>query len=329
MLVVNESELAEAIQRLRGEWNERFGGTLTVAAKPWGEFQTAAALDADLIAFPARYLGELGTRGWIRPVRKNVLQNRAVAVDDLFPLVRRELITWGGEVMALPLGVHVSTGGDAIDRRPAVALLVRAAPDAVLADRVGVLFDPETMKPRIAERPFVAALAQLADARSANDVPSRAAAARLVPVLGYGDRLVAVTTSSRNAASAFELLAWLATAEISSQLVSAGDGMLPVRASLASSRAWYGSELSAGRRNELGAALAQSLSAEPCLVIPRIPGIDEYLVALDEAVRSAMDGAERPQAALQHAASRWEAITDAHGRDGQRSAYLKHLGIAE
>jgi len=36
-----------------------------------------------------------------------------------------------------------------------------------------------------------------------------------------------------------------------------------------------------------------------------------------------------PATALQTAADRWEKITDSHGRDAQRRAYLKHLGISD
>ena len=63
-------------------------------------------------------------------------------------------------------------------------------------------------------------------------------------------------------------------------------------------------------------------------MIPRIPGVDEYVAALDDAVKAAL-GKVAPQAALQQAAARWEKITDAHGRETQRDAYLKHLEITE
>ena len=35
------------------------------------------------------------------------------------------------------------------------------------------------------------------------------------------------------------------------------------------------------------------------------------------------------EAALQKVAERWEQITNAHGREAQRQAYLKHLQISE
>jgi hypothetical protein len=102
---------------------------------------------------------------------------------------------------------------------------------------------------------------------------------------------------------------------------------LPVRRSLASSAAWHDSSLSANDRSERGKALTAALSGERSLVIPRIPGIDEYLAALDEAVKSSADARVIPADALKTAAQKWEKITDSHGREKQREAYQKHLGI--
>ena len=37
----------------------------------------------------------------------------------------------------------------------------------------------------------------------------------------------------------------------------------------------------------------------------------------------------KPEDAFKQAAGQWEQITNAHGRDAQRQAYLKHLNINE
>ncbi len=310
VLVVNEPQLAEAIGRLRGEWGERFGGSLSAESKPWADVAAADAIDADLIVFPTRYLGELATRGWLRPVRQNVLDGKTYAAADVFPLARRELVTWGGQVLALPLSVDI----------PNTGLLFEAAPSVASNDRLDILFDRATMKPRIAEQPFVEALARLPK-------PGKADGVRCPPVLGRGDEIAAVTSTTHNAASAFKLLDWLASAEISTQLAGAVEGSQPVRRSLASSPAWYGSGLSADERTKRGRSLELALSCDRYLLVPRIPGIDEYLAALDDATRNS--GAAKPQAVLDAVAAKWEAITDRLGRDKQRAAYLKHLNITD
>jgi len=342
VLVVNEPELAEAINRLRGEWAERSIGEMKATAATWAEVAAAGAVDADVVVFPSRYLGELCTRGLLRPVRANVLESDALQAVDLFPLVRQEIIKWDGQVMALPLGVQLVTAADGLDSHPALALVARAAPQAVSRERLGVLFDSETMNPRITEEAFVDALDELVEHEMLNkeralSEPSPGPSlqgrggwkhdAALVPVIGYSDRLAGVTTSSRNAASAFKLLEWLAGADASSQLARAGDGTMPVRRSLASSGKWYDSNLTADERTELAKLLDAALSGEQYLMIPRLPGVDDYMAALGEAVTSAARDGVAPQAALEKAVQRWEAITDARGRAEQRQAYLKHLGI--
>ena len=112
MLVVNEPGVAEAINRLRGEWAERSGGELSATSSEWKDVAGAKSIEADVVIFPSRYLGELCTRGWLQPVRSSVLEGDEFNGGDVFPLVRRELMRWGGEVMALPLGIQVTVPGN-------------------------------------------------------------------------------------------------------------------------------------------------------------------------------------------------------------------------
>jgi hypothetical protein len=294
VLVVNEVGLAEAIERLRGEWAERSGATLSATTSPWSDLAEAKTVDADLVIFPTRYLGEFCTRGWLRPVRKNVLESNELNADDYYPLVRQQLITWGGQVMALPLGIDFPIGSQSFNRWPGAALLARVETGVIGADREAELFDPKTMKPRIAELPFVAALNEL----SADHDRGGAKALSRVPVLGVGDRMAAVTSASRNAAGAFKLLAWLASSDISSQFARAGNGTMPVRVSMASSSSWYDQKMTASERNDLGKLLQQTLGGRQCLVVLRIPGVDEYLEALDDAVKSVAFDRVDPQTAL-------------------------------
>jgi hypothetical protein len=72
-----------------------------------------------------------------------------------------------------------------------------------------------------------------------------------------------------------------------------------------------------------------ALNRSDALMVPRIPGVDEYLDVLSRAVEEAMQGNRAPTDALKSAAEQWNAITDRLGRETQRAAYLNHLGIAE
>lgn len=323
VLVVNEPELVDAINRLRGEWAERSGGELTVTGSTWQDLGAAKSLDGDVVVFPSRYLGEMCTRNWLRPVRASVLENEKFNAADIFPLVRTELIKWGGQVMALPLGIDPSVITPPAEPS-AIALLALAAPNAISNERIGVLFDVETMKPRITEPAIVDALTQLVEKKGTATLPDKPAP----PVLGNNDRLIGVSASSRNAASAFDLAQWLSQADTSTQFARVGHAVLPARISLATSPSWFAADLSSSARSDGSKALIAGLTGETALVIPRIPGIDDYLAALDEAVKSAVDGKMPPAEALQKAADKWEQITEARGREAQRDAYQKHLGIS-
>ena len=116
-------------------------------------------------------------------------------------------------------------------------------------------------------------------------------------MLGYAGRTISVTRCSRNAASAFKLLEWLACGEITNGL---------------SQRSVPAADL-----------ITRQLSQENCFMLPRIPAIDDYLEALAEAVT---DEKAAPKQALQSASEQWEKITTEQGRDRQRAAYRKHLG---
>src|SRR5262249_35022845 len=143
VLVVNEPAVAEAINRLRGEWAERSGGQLSASAAEWKDVAGAKNLDADVIVFPSRYLGELCARGWLQPVRTSVLEGDTFNAADIFPLVRHELMRWGGDTMALPFGVQVTLPGVANASHPGLSFLALAASSGVTNEREGALFDPQ------------------------------------------------------------------------------------------------------------------------------------------------------------------------------------------
>jgi multiple sugar transport system substrate-binding protein len=327
VLVVNDPPLVEAVNRLRGEWAERSGGELNAVPTTWAELAHSKKIDADLIVFPSRYLGELCARELLRPVRSSVLEDEDLKFADIFSIVRNDLIKWNHETFALPLGIDPSAISPNLTSPDAITLLTVAAPQAISNERLGVLFDADTMKPRITDPAFVEALGKLPLLSKEGPREVSSSAAPIIPVLGENDRLVAVTASSRNAASAFKLLEWLALPETSSQFARIGGSWLAPRHSLATSASWFDASLTASDRADRGKKIEAALGGEQSLVLPRIPALDDYLAALDAAVKSAVVDKTPPSTALQTAADRWEQITNEQGRDKQRRAYLAHLGI--
>ncbi len=146
-----------------------------------------------------------------------------------------------------------------------------------------------------------------------------------ITLLGATGRLASVTAASRNATSAFKLLEWLCCGKTATQLSSRSRQTL-----------WHrGSQLSVAERwltvpQQKNRAIAQltakALRREACFLVPRIPGIDQYLASLSGAVRRAVQG-EDAAVALQQAAQRWSEITERYGPESQLGAYRQHLGL--
>jgi len=71
------------------------------------------------------------------------------------------------------------------------------------------------------------------------------------------------------------------------------------------------------------------MNGDKCLLVPRIPGVDDYCAALDRAANAALTENVPAEAALKKAAEDWEQITKRLGREKQRTAYLNHLNLMD
>jgi maltose-binding protein MalE len=147
--------------------------------------------------------------------------------------------------------------------------------------------------------------------------------ARPPVVCGFSGRLVSVTSASRNAASAFKLIPWLVGGTNGAQLSQRSDATLWFRASQTPEASkWL-------EQSDAESWLTESLSRGDAYLLPRIPGIEEYLAILNGAVKDAVAGKQPAAEALAAAAEKWNALTDKLGRDSQRMAFNRHLGLAE
>jgi hypothetical protein len=123
------------------------------------------------------------------------------------------------------------------------------------------------------------------------------------------------------------LLAWLASRKWSDRTSGTSAAAAPFRASqLRSAQAWA-RDMRAAEVAEYASVVAESLSTTDCLVAPRIPDAERYLIALDDAVRASVRGETEPHLALEAAADRWRAITKELGVERQRAAYRRSLGL--
>jgi hypothetical protein len=127
--------------------------------------------------------------------------------------------------------------------------------------------------------------------------------------------------------TAFQLAQWLTTGDVATGLSSRSTGTLWFRASQAgASGRWLKGMTLAKEGEPVTKIVAAALSADSPALVPRVPGIDEYLNALAEGVREAPADEAAATATLEKVAARWEEITDRLGRERQVAAYRRHLG---
>ena len=144
VLVVDDVPLGEAIQK---EWHARTEKEVAVEQVSFATVSEASRLPGDVIVFPSLLMGQLVERSLIRPLGETLLTSEAVSSQDIFPLTRREEITWGEATYALPL----------------------SAPQLVLTYRPDI-FERIEMKPPATWEEYQAAAAKLADRSLVGDV---------------------------------------------------------------------------------------------------------------------------------------------------------------
>jgi multiple sugar transport system substrate-binding protein len=148
-----------------------------------------------------------------------------------------------------------------------------------------------------------------------------------VPFLSLAGRVGMVSKESAQQDAAFQLLLWLSSEQNSSQISPASPATTLFRHSqLKQPALWVEKAVSLAAAAKYAELSAKTFHGEQWLAL-RIPGREEYLAALDEAVQSAVRGDVSPTDALSKAAKQWQEITEKRGVDRQRTAYLQSLGL--
>lgn len=150
---------------------------------------------------------------------------------------------------------------------------------------------------------------------------------RSVPLIGASGRLASVARSSQQSSSAFKLLALICGKEMIAKISPASENTSISRTSqLGNASAWIGPQYAPGADQNYAQAIERWNDGQLYLLSLRIPGREEYLQSLAEAVSKTLNGGD-PQTALDETAARWREITNAHGLEQQKTAYLRSLGI--
>jgi ABC-type glycerol-3-phosphate transport system substrate-binding protein len=148
-----------------------------------------------------------------------------------------------------------------------------------------------------------------------------------VPLVGGSGRMGVVSAKSPATEAAFALLIWLSDDQNSPQICPVSELTTLFRKShVDKPQIWTEKQVTATAAAQYARLTVATLGGERWLSV-RIPGRDEYLAALDEAVRSAVADGTPPAEALAKAAEKWREITEKRGKDRQKTAYLHSLGL--
>ena len=147
-----------------------------------------------------------------------------------------------------------------------------------------------------------------------------------VTLVATSGRVMSVTKSTRNAATAFRFAAWLGRPENAKGLATSSNQTANCRGSMSHSPdPWYEADRDLAR--QFARRGAEALRRGRYLLVPRILAVDEYLESLGRAIRLRLSGKATSEQALSQANEAWETITERVGRDSQKRAYRRSLGI--
>jgi len=120
---------------------------------------------------------------------------------------------------------------------------------------------------------------------------------------------------------------WLGGFELGNIVCPTSQATTLFRASqISTARRWVNPQFGDRAATEYGELLLNTQSNSMWLTSIRIPARKKYLTALDSAVHRALGG-EPAGKSLSEAAARWQQITDEIGRDKQKAAYMRSIGL--
>lgn len=151
-----------------------------------------------------------------------------------------------------------------------------------------------------------------------------------VPLLGSSGRVASVTRASAQPQVATQFVLWLSGPTVSGRVAAISSATTVFRTShFRSGGTWQAPAAVQSRLPAYGELLFTQPEAGRRFSLPRIPGEQEYLAALDNAVLSAVQGNQPAAAALQQAADEWQAITTRRGVSAQQRALRRSLGLSD
>lgn len=104
LAVVDDVALADAIGRIKGEWQSATGARLEVIPLDRAVVESAASFAGDLAIIPSPLLGTLAEAQLIQPLPDTLLARTDLDWPDILEIPKSRDATWGSRLFAIPLG---------------------------------------------------------------------------------------------------------------------------------------------------------------------------------------------------------------------------------
>ncbi len=102
--------IAKPVQMFRADWERETGGKVKLITAPWGELYpkmfTSFALGArnyDIIIFPAAYLADFASNGFLAPLDNFIARDPKIDWGDILPVYREKISTYAGTIYAVTM----------------------------------------------------------------------------------------------------------------------------------------------------------------------------------------------------------------------------------
>lgn len=102
--------VAKSVQMFAPSWEKLTGAHVKLITAPWAELHskmyTALATGShsfDIILFPSAWLADFASAGYLAPLNKLIANDPRLDWDDILPVYRERIATWGGKIYAIPL----------------------------------------------------------------------------------------------------------------------------------------------------------------------------------------------------------------------------------
>ncbi len=149
-----------------------------------------------------------------------------------------------------------------------------------------------------------------------------------VPYVGFSGRLGSVLRGSRRQRAAWSMLLQLSASGAGTRVSASSNSTGPYRLSqLEEASAWTGRGVDASATRDYAAVYRSALTSHISMRALRLPGQNDYMAVLSQAVRDVVAESAEAQPALDAVAEEWRAIHERLGVESQIAAYSESLGI--